>query len=82
MREKKLLHDYDNHLNHDDHLDHDDHLNYDDHLNHDNNLDRDDHLDHEDHCIWKEVGGVHKEVGCCLISYNIQLACVRKLEVI
>ena len=25
---------------------------------------------------------VHKEVGGCLISYNIQLACVKKLEVI
>ena len=25
---------------------------------------------------------VHKEVGGCLISYNLQLACVRKLEVI
>ena len=24
---------------------------------------------------------VHKEVGGCLISYNLQLACVRKLEV-
>ena len=25
---------------------------------------------------------VHKEVGGCLISYNLQIACVGKLEVI
>ena len=37
---------------------------------------------HEEYCIWNEVGGVLKEVGCCLISYNIQLACVMKLEAI
>ena len=25
---------------------------------------------------------VHKEIGGCLISYNLQLACIAKLEVI
>ena len=45
-----------------------------------------DHHDCGDH---EEVGSymmklevVHKEVGGCLISYNLRLACVRKLEVI
>ena len=34
--------------------------------------------------LYEEVGGqvVHKEVGCCLISYNLRLACIRMLEVI
>ena len=39
--------------------------------------------------VQMKVGGymrrleiVQKEVGGCLISYNLQLACVRKLEVI
>ena len=32
--------------------------------------------------VHKEIGVVHKEVGGCLISYNLQLACVAKLEVI
>ena len=48
-----------------------------------------DHGDHDDHGNHEEVGSymrklevVHKEVGGCLISYNLQLACVRKLEVI
>ena len=30
----------------------------------------------------KKLEVVHKEVGGCLISYNLRLACVRKLEVI
>ena len=30
----------------------------------------------------KKLEIVQKEVGGCLISYNVRLACVRKLEVI
>ena len=63
--------------------DNDDHHDDHDHGKHDAHADHDDHGDHE------EIGGymkklevVHKEVGGCLISYNLQLACVRKLEVI
>ena len=48
--------------------------------------DRGNHDDNGDH---EEVGSymrklevVHKVVGGCLISYNLRLACVRKLEVI
>ena len=66
----------------DDHRDHNCHLDYDDHLDHEDHLDHDDHLDHEDHHICKEVGGCIQQVGGCLISYNLQLACVRTLKVI
>ena len=31
--------------------------------------------------VFVEVGGVPKELEGCLISYNLQIACVRKLEV-
>ena len=51
-----------------------------------------DHHDHHNHHVrgdHEEVGSymrklevVHKEVGGCLISYNLRLASVRKLEVI
>ena len=48
-----------------------------------------DHHDLGNHDDDEEVGSykrklevVHKEVGGCLISYNLQLACVRKFEVI
>ena len=48
-----------------------------------------DHHDHHDRGDYEEVGSymtklkvVHKEVGGCLISYNLQLACVKMLEVI
>ena len=30
----------------------------------------------------RKLEAVHKEVGGCLISYNLQLACLTKLEVI
>ena len=47
------------------------------------------HGHHDGHGNHEEVVGyirklkvVHKEDGDCLISYNLQLACVRKLEVI
>ena len=57
-----------------------------DHHDHHDHRDRGDHDDHGDP---EEVGSymrmlevVHKEVGGCLISYNLRLACVRKLEVI
>ena len=63
--------------------DHHDHYEYHDHHDHH------DHCNHDDHGEHEEVGGykgkleiVHKEFGGCLISYNLQLACVRKLEVI
>ena len=45
----------------------------------------DDHGDREEfggHMKKLEVVHVHKEVGGCLISYNLQLACIRKLKVI
>ena len=38
--------------------------------------------DHHDHGNQEEVGGIYEEVRGCLISYNLQLACVSKLEVI
>ena len=54
-----------------------------DHLDHHN------HHDHNDHGEPEELGGymrklevVHKEVGGCLISCNLQLACEEMLEVI
>ena len=55
------------------------------HLDHDDHLEDDDHLDHDELMTIKFVRKlevVHKEVGGCLISYDLQLACVRKLEVI
>ena len=45
----------------------------------------DDHGDREEfggHMKKLEVVHVHKEVGGCLISYNLQLACIRNLEAI
>ena len=33
-------------------------------------------------CLKRLLEVVHKQVGGCLISYNLQLACVRKLEFI
>ena len=54
-----------------------------DHCNHDDQGDHDVHGDHEEVGGWKrKLEVVHKEVGGCLISYNLQLACIRKLEVI
>ena len=66
------------HDNHDDHLDHLHHLDYDDYL------EDDDHLDHDELMIKfvRKLEVVHKEVLGCLISYNLKLACLRKLEVI
>ena len=51
-------------------------INHDDHGDHGNH---DDHDDHDDHRVCKEV---QKQVGGCLVLYNLQPACVRKLEVI
>ena len=83
---------HDDHDNHDDHLDHDDNLDREYHLDHDDHLYYDDHLDHLDHddhldtimtsVFLRKLEVVHKRVGSCLISYNFQLACVRKLEII
>ena len=59
-------------------------LHHDD-LDHDDHLEDDDHLDHDEWMTNKFVRKlkvVHKEVGDCLISYNLQLAYVRRLEVI
>ena len=73
------------HCFHDDHDYHDDqdYDNHGDHYDHEDPDDHEDHLGHDeqfDHCICKlEV--IHKEVGGCLTSYNLQLACVSKLEV-
>ena len=51
--------------------------------------DHNDHHDHHDRGDHEEVGSdmrklkvVHEKFGGCLISYNLQIACVRKLEVI
>ena len=55
---------------------------HDDHLDHDDHLEDDDHLDHNELMTIKFVRKfevVHKEARRCLISYNLQLACVRKL---
>ena len=70
---------YDQHGEPDDHghNSHDDHLN---HLHHDDHLEDDDHLNHDELMTIKFVRKlevVHKKVGGCLISYNLQLACVR-----
>ena len=60
-----------------------------DHHDHYVHHDHHDFGDNDDHGNQEEVGGyvrklkvVHKEVGGCLIRYNLQLACEGKLEII
>ena len=80
-------HDDHDHQDDDDHVDHDFYGNHDDPLNHGDflHLEDDEHLDHDELVTIKFVRKlevVHKEIGSCMISYNLQLACVRKLEVL
>ena len=60
-----------------------------DHHDHYVHHDHHDFGDNDDHGNHEEVGGyvrklkvVHKEVGGCLIQYNLQLACEGKLGII
>ena len=78
------------HGDHNDYGDHDDHGEYGDLSHHNDQFHHDDHGDH-DNPIYKQLPNVspndllavfvRKQVGGCLISYNLQLACVRNLEV-
>ena len=56
---------------------------------HNHNVYHDHHDHHDDHGDHEVVGGhmrklevVNKEVGGCVISYNLQFVCLWKLEVI
>ena len=59
------------------------------HDDHDEDDDHSDHDEHDNHGDQEEVEGyvrrlevIHKEVRGCLISYILELACIKKLEVI
>ena len=74
--------DHDVYGNHDDRLNHGDFGDYDQPDDHDKHDDRPDHNELMTIKFVRKLEVVHKEVGGCLISYNLQLACVMMLEVI